>query len=139
MRVKVKWVDNVNFVGTSESGHEVKIDGPIEVGGQEKGMRPMELMLIGMAGCTSFDVVTIIKKSRKKIDGCEALINAERSENIPKVFTKIHIHFVITGEDLDENSVERAISLSAEKYCSATIMLSRSVTITHDFEIINKG
>ncbi|NQW34700.1 MAG: OsmC family protein [Methylophilales bacterium] len=136
MKVNVSWIDNVNFVGKSESNHEVRMDGPEDVGGKNKGMRPMELMLIGMGGCTSFDVVTILKKSRQKIEGCEALVSADRSESIPKVFTKIHIHFIVKGDNLDESVVDRAIKLSAEKYCSATIMLSKSVAITHDFEII---
>ena len=136
MEVKVKWIDGVCFVGESESSHSVKMDGPSEVGGLDKGMRPMELLLIGMGGCTSFDVVTILKKSRQKIVDCEALISAERSQNIPKVFTKIHINFVVKGDHLDKEIVDRAIKLSAEKYCSATIMLSKSVEITHDFKII---
>ena len=136
MQVKVTWVDGVCFSGDSDSNHSVKMDGPSEAGGLDKGMRPMELLLLGMGGCTSFDVVTILKKSRQKIVDCEALISAERSKNIPKVFTKIHIHFVIKGNNLDNEVVDRVIKLSAEKYCSATIMLSKSVEITHDFEII---
>jgi len=139
MQVKVKWIDGVSFVGESESNHSIKLDGPYEVGGQNKGMRPMEVMLVGIGGCTSFDVVTILKKSRQKIVDCEALISAERSQNIPKVFTKIHIHFVVKGDHLDKVVVDRAIKLSAEKYCSATIMLSKSVEITHDFEIIEES
>jgi putative redox protein len=137
MQVKVKWVNGVCFVGESESSHSIKMDGPSEVGGLNKGMRPMEVLLIGMGGCTSFDVVTILKKSRQKIVDCEALISADRSQNIPKIFTKIHIHFVVKGDHLDKEVVDRAIKLSAEKYCSATIMLSKSVEITHDFEIID--
>lgn len=136
MLVKVKWDDGVCFYGQSESNHSVKMDGPSDAGGLDRGMRPMELILIGMGGCTSFDVVTILKKSRQKIVDCEALISAERSQNIPKVFTKIHIHFVVKGDHLDNEVVARTIKLSAEKYCSATIMLSKSVEITHDFEII---
>ena len=136
MQVNVKWTDGVSFIGKSETNHTIKMDGPSEVGGMNKGMRPMETLLIGMGGCTSFDVVTILKKSRQKIEGCEALIHADRSQNIPKVFTKIHIHFIVKGDNLDKVVVERAIKLSAEKYCSATIMLSKSVEITHDFEIL---
>ena len=137
MKAKIKWIDKVNFRGESDSGHQVMIDGPKELGGENKGMRPMELMLLGMGGCTSFDVVTILKKSRQSIKSCEALISAERASEAPKVFTKIHIRFMIEGNDLDESSVERAIRLSAEKYCSATIMMSKSVEITHDYRIIN--
>ena len=139
MQVKVTWVDGVCFSGDSDSNHSVKMDGPSEAGGLDKGMRPMELLLLGMGGCTSFDVVTILKKSRQKIMDCEALISAERSQNIPKVFTKIHIHFVVKGEHLDNEIVARTIKLSAEKYCSATIMLSKSVEITHDFKIIESS
>jgi putative redox protein len=105
------------------------------LGGRKLGMRPMEMLLIGMGGCTSFDVVTILKKSRQAISDCYAEIEATRAETVPKVFTKIHIHFVLKGKDLDKDQVERAIKLSAEKYCSASIMLSKSVEITHDFEI----
>jgi putative redox protein len=135
MRVSVKWIDGVSFVGESETGHAVVLDGAPENGGRNIGMRPMEMLLIGMGGCTSFDVVAILKKARQPIVHCEAEITAERADEIPKVFTKIHVHFVITGNNLNETQVERAVKLSAEKYCSASIMLSKSVEITHDFEI----
>jgi len=135
MKARVKWVENVCFIGESESNHSVILDGPEELGGRKLGMRPMEMLLIGMGGCTSFDVVTILKKSRQAISDCYAEIEATRAEIVPKVFTKIHIHFVLKGKDLDKDQVERAIKLSAEKYCSASIMLSKSVEITHDFEI----
>ncbi len=135
MKARVKWIENVCFIGESESNHSVILDGPEELGGRKLGMRPMEMLLIGMGGCTSFDVVTILKKSRQAISDCYAEIEAERAEAIPKVFTKIHIHFVLKGKGLDKDQVERAIKLSAEKYCSASIMLSKSVQITHDFEI----
>ncbi|MDD2833495.1 MAG: OsmC family protein [Methylotenera sp.] len=135
MHVSVKWIDGVSFVGESETGHAVVLDGAPENGGRNIGMRPMEMLLIGMGGCTSFDVVTILKKARQPIVDCVAEINATRAEEIPKVFTKIHIHFVVTGDDLNPVQVERAIKLSAEKYCSASIMLAKSVEITHDFEI----
>ena len=135
MKARVKWIENVCFIGESESNHSVILDGPEELGGRKLGMRPMEMLLIGMGGCTSFDVVTILKKSRQAISDCYAEIQAERAEKIPKVFTKIHIHFVLKGKDLDKDQIERAIKLSAEKYCSASIMLSKSVEITHDFEI----
>ena len=135
MKARVKWVENVCFIGESESNHSVILDGPEELGGRKLGMRPMEMLLIGMGGCTSFDVVTILKKSRQPISDCYAEIEATRAEIVPKVFTKIHIHFVLKGKGLDKDQVERAIKLSAEKYCSASIMLSKSVEITHDFEI----
>ncbi len=135
MKVSVKWIDGVSFVGESETGHAVVLDGALENGGRNIGMRPMEMLLIGMGACTSFDVVTILKKARQPIVDCVAEIQAERADEIPKVFTKIHVHFVITGNHLNETQVERAVKLSAEKYCSASIMLSKSVAITHNFEV----
>jgi len=135
LKVRVKWIEDVSFMGESETGHAVVLDGAPENGGRNIGMRPMEMLLIGMGGCTSFDVVTILKKSRQPVVDCVADITAERTDEIPKVFTKIHVHFVITGNDLNEKQVARAVELSAEKYCSASIMLSKSVEITHDFEI----
>jgi putative redox protein len=135
MKVCVKWIDGVSFVGESETGHAVVLDGAPENGGRNIGMRPMEMLLIGMGACTSFDVVTILKKARQPIVDCVAEISAERADEIPKVFTKIHVHFVITGDNLNETQVERAVKLSAEKYCSASIMLAKSVEITHDFVI----
>ena len=135
MKVCVKWIDGVSFVGESESGHAVVLDGAPENGGRNIGMRPMEMLLIGMGACTSFDVVTILKKARQPIVDCVAEIAAERADEIPKVFIKIHVHFVVTGDNLNETQVERAVKLSAEKYCSASIMLSKSVAITHGYEI----
>lgn len=135
MKVRIKWVEGVSFVGESETGHAVVLDGAPENGGRNIGMRPMEMLLIGMGGCTSFDVVTILKKARQPIVDCVAEIQAKRANEVPKVFTKIHVHFVVTGDGLNETQVERAVKLSAEKYCSASIMLSKSVEITHDFEI----
>ena len=135
MHVSVKWLDGVSFVGESETGHAVVLDGAPENGGRNIGMRPMEMLLIGMGGCTSFDVVAILKKARQPIIDCVAEIDATRADEIPKVFTKIHVHFVITGNNLNEAQVERAVKLSAEKYCSASIMLSKSVEITHSFEV----
>lgn len=135
MKVRVKWIEDVAFMGESETGHAVVMDGAPENGGRNIGMRPMEMLLIGMGGCTSFDVVTILKKSRQAVTDCVAEISAERADEVPKVFTKIHVHFVVTGSDLNDKQVQRAVSLSAEKYCSASIMLSKSVVITHDYEI----
>jgi len=135
LKTKIKWMQDVSFKGSSESGHEVVLDGPEELGGKGLGMRPMEMMLIGMGGCTSFDVVTILKRSRQQITGCIAEIEAIRADEIPKVFTSIHIHFLIKGIDLQEKAIKRAIELSANKYCSASIMLGKSVKITHDFVI----
>ena len=136
MKVSIKWIDGVSFVGESETGHAVVLDGAPENGGRNIGMRPMEMLLIGMGACTSFDVVTILKKARQPIINCVAEIDAERADEIPKVFTKIHVHFVVTGNGLNAVQVERAIKLSAEKYCSASIMLAQVCEITHDFEIV---
>lgn len=139
MKSTIKWVDGAMFVGESGSGHTVVIDGPPEAGGRNLGIRPMELVLSGLGACTAFDVVSILKKSRQKVTDCRVELDAERADEVPKVFTRIHIHFVITGQDLKAAAVERAIELSAEKYCSATIMLSASVEISHDFEIVEAG
>ena len=136
MKAQVKWIDGVSFVGESESGHAVVMDGAPEAGGRNIGMRPMELLLLGMGGCSSFDVVTILKKARQPISDCVAEISAERADDIPKVFTKIHVHYVVTGKGLNPVQVERAIKLSADKYCSASVMLGKTAEITHDFEII---
>ena len=136
MKARVKWVENVCFMGESETGHAVILDGAPEAGGRNLGMRPMEMLLIGMGACTSFDVVTILKKARQPIVDCVAEMEAERAADVPKVFTKIHVHFVVTGKVLNASQVERAVKLSAEKYCSASIMLGKSVEITHDFEIV---
>lgn len=136
MKARVKWVENVCFMGESESGHAVVLDGAPEAGGRNIGMRPMEMLLIGMGACTSFDVVTILKKARQPVVDCVAELHAERAAEVPKVFTRIHVHFVVTGRDLNAAQVERAVKLSAEKYCSASIMLGKSVEITHDFEIV---
>jgi len=135
MQARVKWVENVCFVGESETGHALVLDGAPESGGRNLGMRPMELLLIGMGACTSFDVVTILKKARQPITDCVAEISAERADSIPKVFTKIHVHFVVTGKGLNPAQVERAIKLSAEKYCSASLMLGKVAEVAHDFEI----
>lgn len=135
MRARIKWVEGVSFLGETESGHGVLMDGAPEAGGRNLGPRPMEMVLIGTGACTSFDVVHILRKARQKVSDCVAEINAERATDDPKVFTKIHVHFIVTGRDLKPESVERAIQLSAEKYCSASLMLSKTAAITHDFEI----
>ena len=137
MKATIKWSGGVSFAGTADSGHTVIMDGAPESGGQNKGTRPMELVLIGMGGCTAFDVLHILRKSRQEIAGCEAKVEAQRAETDPKVFTRIHIHFVVSGKALDPKKVEHAIELSATKYCSASIMLGKTAKITHDFEIVN--
>lgn len=137
MKARVKWVEEVAFMGESGSGHAVIMDGAPEYGGRNLGPRPMEMLLIGLGGCTAFDVVTILKKSRQDIESCEALLDAERADAVPAVFTSIHVHFVIKGRGLKEAQVKRAVELSAEKYCSASIMLGQAgVKMTHDYEIV---
>lgn len=123
-------------MGESESGHAVILDGSPEIGGRNLGMRPMEMLLVSMGACSSIDVVTILKKARQEISNCVAEISAERAEEIPKVFTKIHVNFVVTGRGLNVAQVERAVKLSAEKYCSASIMLGKAADISHGFEVI---
>jgi putative redox protein len=135
MRARVKWVENAMFVAESGSGHSVVMDGPPEHGGRNLGIRPMEMLLLGMGGCTAFDVVHILKRSRQPVIDCEVELEAERADTEPKVFTRIHVHFIVKGTGLKENHVRRAVSLSAEKYCSASIMLGKTAEITHDFEI----
>ncbi|MCO5787756.1 OsmC family protein [Pseudomonas sp. G11-1] len=137
MKAHIKWVDGAMFLGESGSGHTVVMDGPAESGGRNMGVRPMETLLIGLGGCASYDVVSILKKGRQDIRDVHTLLEAERADSEPKVFTRIHVHFVVTGKQLKEAQVKRAVELSAEKYCSASIMLGRAgVEITHDYEII---
>ncbi|MBP7579572.1 MAG: OsmC family protein [Vogesella sp.] len=135
MKARLKWVDGVCFMGETGSGHAVVMDGAPEGGGRNLGPRPMELLLLGTAGCTSYDVLSILKKSRQDVRDCWVEMDAERADTDPKVFTKIHFHFVVVGRSLKADVVARAISLSAEKYCSASIMLGKTAAISHDFEI----
>jgi putative redox protein len=135
MKVRIKWMEGVAFRGESESGHALVMDGAPEGGGRNLGPRPMETVLMGTGGCTAYDVVHILRKSRAPVTGCEVEVSARRAETDPKVFTDIHFHFIVTGKGLKPEQVERAIHLSAEKYCSASIMLGKSARITHDFEI----
>lgn len=135
MQARIKWVQDATFIGESGSGHAVVMDGPPDHGGRNLGVRPMEMLLLGMGGCTAFDVVHILKKSRQPVTDCVAELQAERTDEEPKVFSTIHVHFIVTGKGLDDKRVARAVSLSAEKYCSASIMLGKTATITHDYEI----
>lgn len=137
MNTAVKWVGHATFIGKTPSGHNVVMDGPPEGGGRDLGPRPMEMLLLGMGACSAYDVVSILRKARQKIVDCEARITSQRAENDPKIFTHIHIHFVISGHELKDKQVIHAINLSAEKYCSASIMLAATAKVTHDFEIIN--
>lgn len=135
MKARVKWIEGAAMVGESESGHALVMDGPPEFGGRNLGMRPMEMLLLGMGGCTEFDLVMILSRARQEITDCVVELEAERSQDDPKVFTRIHVHFIVTGRDLSERHVARAIELSAKKYCSASIMLGATAEITHDYEI----
>ena len=136
MNLSVNWVDGMLMVGKSHSGHSITMDGPIEIGGENLGVRPMEMLLLGVAGCTMIDVVTTLQKMRQDLSHCETRISAERANEHPKVFTNIHIQFIVKGKDLDSKKVDKAITLSAEKYCSASIMLGKTAKITHDFEVL---
>ncbi|MFT5503062.1 MAG: putative redox protein [Gammaproteobacteria bacterium] len=138
MKCNIKWLDNMTFVGESGSGHAVVMDGAPEHGGRDIGIRPMEMLLLGLGGCTAFDVIMILKKSRQLVEDCEVDIEADRAEEIPKVFTRIHIHFIVSGQNLDDKKVKKAVELSAEKYCSASQMLNKTAGITHDYEIRQK-
>ncbi|WP_426151161.1 OsmC family protein [Pseudomonas sp. DC3000-4b1] len=140
MKARIQWAGGAMFIGESGSGHAVVMDGAPESGGRNLGVRPMEMVLIGLGGCSSFDVVAILKKARQPVERCEAFLDAERAEEDPKVFTRIHLRFVVEGRGLKESHVKRAVELSAEKYCSASIMLGRGgVHITHEYEIVELG
>ena len=136
MNISVKWIDGMLMVGKSDSGHAIVMDGPPEIGGENLGVRPMEMLLLGMAGCTMIDVVSTLKKMREVLVACQTQVSADRGEEYPKVFTNIHVHFILRGKQLNPSKVEKAIKLSAEKYCSASIILGKTAVITHDFEII---
>lgn len=140
MNARIKWIENMAFVAESGSGHAVVVDGPPGLGGRNLGARPMELLLMGVGACSSVDVVMILKKGRQAVVDCVCEISADRAETEPKVFTAIKLHFVVTGRDLNPTQVARAVELSAEKYCSASIMLSRGgVAISHTHEIREPG
>ena len=139
MRARVKWIENVTFVAEAGSGHAIVLDGAPEHGGRNLGIRPMEAVLIGTGACSAFDVVSILRKSRQSISDCQVELSAERAEEPPRVFTSIHMHFVVTGAGLKESQVKRAVELSAEKYCSATAMLRPKVRVTHDYEVVDTG
>ncbi len=136
MKSTIRWIGDAMFLGESGSGHTVVMDGPPEAGGRNLAIRPMEMLLLGLGGCTAFDVVHILRKARQRVATCEVELTAERAPSAPKVFTHIHVHFVLSGEDLSKDQIERAIALSAKKYCSASIMLEKTATITHDFELL---
>lgn len=139
MKARIKWIENVAFLGESGSGHALVLDGATEAGGRNLGPRPMEAVLIGTGACSAFDVVEILRKGREKLVDCVVEIDSERADTHPKVFTRIHFHYIVTGQDLNSAKVERAIQLSAETYCSATAMMAKTATVTHDFEIRAAG
>ncbi len=136
MKTRVKWVEGVSFVGETSSGHAVVIDGAPEHGGRNLGGRPMELLLMGAASCTAFDVVTILKKARQPIADCVVEAEAQRAATEPRVFTKIHLKYAVAGRGLDRRQVERAVKLSKDKYCSATLMLAKTAELTYEIEVI---
>lgn len=138
MECKVRWFSGMSFVAETGSGHLLAMDGAPDAGGRNLAPRPMETVLAGTGGCTAFDVVMILQRSRQDITGCEVSLTAERAATDPKVFTSIHMHFIVTGKGLKPDVVERAIKLSAEKYCSASIMLGKTATITHDWQIVEE-
>ncbi|MGY8998515.1 MAG: OsmC family protein [Rhodospirillales bacterium] len=137
MKARVKWVQDRTFLGESGSGHSMVMDGDPAGGGRDLGIRPMEALLLGMGGCTAYDVVDILEKSRQDVDNCVIELDADRAEDAPKVFTKILMRYIITGRNLDPKKVERAVDLSAKTYCSATIMLGKTAEITHEIEIVD--
>jgi len=136
MKTIVERIGPMAFSAVADSGHTVIMDASAEAGGEDRGVRPMEMILMGLGGCTSIDVVMILEKARQDIQGCKVEISAERAETDPKVYTHIHVHFIVSGKNLNADKVARAIELSAEKYCSVSIMLGKTVHIEHDFEII---
>lgn len=139
MRATVKLLDGVAFEAQADSGPKIVMDGAPEYGGQDRGPRPMELVLMGMGGCTAFDVVYILRRQRQEVTDCRVELEAERAPTDPKVFTRIHVHFAVTGRKLKNEHVRRAVELSADKYCSASIMLGKTAKITHDYEIVEAG
>ncbi len=139
MNTTVKWIDGMMMVGESASGHTIVMDGPEELGGKDLGVRPMEMLLLGMGGCTTVDVVSTLKKMRENVQDCRVEISAERADEHPKVFTAIHLHFIVEGDNLSDKKITKAVSLSADKYCSASIMLAKTATVTHNFEVIQIG
>ena len=135
MKARIKWLEDMTLIGAADSGHAVVMDGPAELGGHNLGLRPMEMVLLGMGGCTAIDVLNILKKARQAVVDCVVELDAERAATDPKVFTRIQVHYIVSGRNLNERQVERAVQLSAEKYCSASIMLGKTAAITHTFEL----
>jgi len=139
MKARIKWIENACLMGESGSGHAIVLDGSPEIGGRNLGIRPMEMILIGLGGCTCMDVLSILKKQRQNITDCVIEIAGERAMDDPKVFTEIRLHFIVSGRQLKSSHVQRAVDLSAEKYCSVSAMLGKTARIIHDFEIIEEN
>ncbi len=139
MKARVKWLDHMSFVGESGSGHSVVMDGSPEHGGRNLGVRPMEMVLLGLGGCSAFDVIKILKKSRQNVVDCDVLLEAKRSAEVPSVFTKIKVIYVISGRELSQQQVDRAVSLSMDKYCSVTKMIEETVDISYETRIVPSG
>ena len=135
MKATLDWHQGLAFTGTADSGHRITIDGPPDLGGENAGFRPMEMLLLSVGGCSAMDVMHILKKARQDVTGCRIELDGTRAETEPKVFTDIHVQFIVTGRGLKDKHVARAVELSAEKYCSASIMLQDSVNITHGYTI----
>ena len=138
MKVRIKWLGERSFSAKTGTGHIVNMDGPPDHGGRNQAARPMEMVLVGLGGCSAFDVLEILEKSRQKVSNCQVEINGERADAVPAVFTKIHMHFLLSGQDLSDKQVKRAVDLSIEKYCSVVMMLRDNVDITHDYELVTE-
>ena len=136
MKTTIKWVDKIGFEGETDSGHKIMMDGHSKYGGDNRGARPMEMILLGLGGCSSIDVMLMLNKSKQDVTDCICEVTAERADAVPAVFTKIHVHFIVIGNDLQDNRVKRAVTLSAEKYCSVSLMLEKSVEMSHSYEIV---
>ena len=139
MHARIKWLDHMSFVGEASSGHSVVMDGSPEHGGRNLGPRPMEMILLGLGGCTSFDIVSILQKSRVDVEDCIVEIEAQRADEIPAVFTKIHVHYIVKGTGLQDKHVKRAVELTSEKYCSVSMMLKNAVELSYDYEIVESA
>jgi putative redox protein len=139
MKARIKWVENACLIGEADSGHGVVIDGAKEIGGRNLGVRPMEMILMGLGSCTAMDVLSILKKKRQHVTDCVIEVSGQRRDEYPKIFTEIHVHFIISGYNLKDNHVKSAVNLSAEKYCSVAAMLEAKVKITHDYEIVEEN
>ncbi len=136
MKVRVRWTDHMSFVAETGSGHSVVMDGPPDHGGRNLAARPMEMILVGLGGCSAFDVVHTLNKARQPVKDCQVLLDAQRADSVPAVFTKVHLHFILAGPGLDPGRVKRSVELSVEKYCSVIMMLRESVDITYDYEVL---